>query len=381
MTMYYPAQAEIDLRAFAHNLTTVRGCLDGQKLMAVVKADAYGHGRAQCGRAALANGADYLGVAELGEALVLRSEVGPDARILAWIYGPGAPLARAVTENIDLSVGAWWALEETVAAARSTGTPARVHLKVDTGMARGGFPLGEIAEAAHALRTYEKDGLVRVVGLWSHLARADEVGGTYTSTQVARFEEARAIVAHAGLEIELHHLAATAGALWHPEARYDMVRPGIALYGLSPNPQWATASQLGLSAVMTLSATLIVDRTIPAGTGVSYGHTAVSEKEMRVGVVPLGYGDGIDRHASNTAPIVINGHTTHVMGRVCMDQFVTPLPDGAKAGDTAYLFGDAKRGLPTADDWAGATGTIGYEVVTRLGARVPRSYHGEGERE
>ncbi|MCI1676177.1 MAG: alanine racemase [Ancrocorticia sp.] len=375
MSYYYPARADIDLAAFAHNLNVVRQSLDGQKIMAIVKADAYGHGRVECARTAIAHGADYLGVAQLGEAIELRKELGAGPRILAWIYAPGAPLAEAIRDGVDISVGAWWALDEVEKAAAQVGAPARVHLKVDTGMARGGFPLAEIPDAAQRLQKLERGGDVVVVGLWSHLARADEPGGTFTDVQVERFEEARVAAAKAGLDIELHHLAATAGALWHPKARYDMVRPGIALYGLSPNPAWATARQLGLTAVMTLSGDVIVDRMVPSGTGISYGHTFITDKPMRVGVVPLGYEDGIDRKASNTAPLVINGQPACIVGRVCMDQFVTSLPDGAKPGDTAYLFGDEAAGLPTADDWAEAMGTIGYEVVTRLGARVPRVYH------
>ena len=381
MTYYYPARADIDLAALRHNLGVFREAVNGQKIMAIVKADAYGHGRAECARAAVAQGAEFLGVAQLGEALALREEVGPGPRILAWIYATGAPLEEALHADLDISVGAFWALEEVALAAAHTGIPARVHLKVDTGMSRGGFALADLADAATRSARYAAEGRFDVVGLWSHLARADEIGADFTDTQVQRFEEARAVVARAGLDIELHHLAASAGTLWHPETHYDMVRPGIGLYGLSPNVERATASELGLRAVMTLSSTLIVDRTVPPGTGVSYGHTAVTDSVTRLGVVPLGYEDGIDRKASNIAPLVINGAPSRIIGRVCMDQFVVTLPEGAAAGDTAWLFGDASVGLPTADYWATATDTIGYEVVTRLGARVPRHYHDDGEKE
>jgi len=377
MIPYYPAVADIDLDAAAHNLRQVRSAIDGQKILAVVKADAYGHGRAQCARAFLAAGADFLGVAQLGEALALREEIGPEPRILAWIYAPGAPLAEALRGGIDVSVGSFWAIDELVAAARETGITARVHLKVDTAMTRGGFNLDDVEEAARRIRTAGE--LFEPVGLWSHLARADEPTCGLTEQQVERFERARTAAARSGVEFELHHLAASAGALWHPAARYGMVRPGIVLYGLSPEPEVASAHDMGLRAVMTLSAQLTVDRHVPAGTGISYGHTAHTERAMRLGVVPLGYGDGIDRKASNSAPLVVAGERTRVLGRVCMDQFVVPIPAHAQAGSTAYLFGDAAAGLPTADEWAAATGTIGYEVVTRLGARVPRRYHGTGD--
>lgn len=378
MSDLFPARADIDLDAIASNLGVVRDAVEGQKLLGVVKADAYGHGRAQCARALLGAGANYLGVAQVAEALNLREEVGAGPRILAWIYAPGADLEAALAADIELSVGAFWALDQLAVAARSTGITARIHLKADTGMARGGFNLQDLPEAARRIRGLVAEGVFELQGLWSHLARADDVDCGLTAIQIERFEEARSTVKAAGLDPVLCHLAASGGALWHPEARYDMVRPGIALYGLSPNPNHRTAAQMGLKAAMTLSADLIVDREVPAGTGVSYGHTAHTEEDTRLGVVPLGYADGIDRKASNVAPLVINSQPTKIMGRVCMDQFVVTLPEGATAGDRAYLFGDVGAGLPTADDWAEAMGTIGYEVVTRLGARVPRRYHGEG---
>jgi len=224
------------------------------------------------------------------------------------------------------------------------------------------------------LRELEAEGRVAVIGLWSHLARADEPDCGQTERQIAVFEEARAAASRAGLTPQLCHLAASGGAFWHPAARYDMVRPGIAMYGLSPNPDVATAQAMGLRPAMTLSADLIVDRDVPENTGISYGHTDVTAAPARLGVVPLGYADGIPRAASNRGPLVVGGMRTRIRGRVCMDQFVAEIPRACKAGDTAYLFGGGD--LPTADDWAEAAQTIGYEIVSRLGARVPRSYHG-----
>lgn len=377
----FPAVADIDLDAVGENMRLVRREVAGAGIMGVVKADAYGHGRARCARAMLAAGTDYLGVAQLAEALELRRELGPGPRILTWIFAPGAPLDAALHADLELSLGAPWAIAEVAAAVRKTGITARVHLKVDTGMARGGIDLWNLAEAAEQVRSCTAEGLFDVVGLWSHLARADEPECGVTEIQIERFEQARHVVDAAGLDIQIHHLAASAGALWHPAARYDMVRPGIVLYGLSPNPAHMSASQIGLQAAMTLSAELIVEREVPAGTGISYGHTARTDRPTHLGVVPLGYSDGIDRKASNAAPLVINGHRTAVVGRVCMDQFVTELPFDTKVGDRAWLFGDVESGLPTADDWAEVTGTIGYEIVTRLGVRVPRRYHGTGTAE
>ena len=384
MISYYPAEARIDLSAIRSNLSSVREAAGEAAVLAVVKADAYGHGRAEVARA-LAPGADYLGAAQLGEALALRGEVGPGPRILTWIFAPGAPLAQALRADVELSAGAFWAIEAIRRATSLTGVQARVHLKVDTGMARGGFDpadlpaaagprLDKVAEASRRLRALQADGLAAAVGLWSHLARADEPESGATERQIERFEQARAAARSEGIEPEILHLAASGGALWHPAARYDMVRPGIVLYGLSPNPEVATARDLGLTPAMELSASLILERDVPARTPISYGHTERTEAPTHLGVVPLGYGDGIPRAASGAAPVSVAGARTRIRGRVCMDQFVVDVPEAAVAGDTAVLFGAGD--LPSADEWAQACGTIGYEIVTRLGARVPRRYHG-----
>lgn len=367
-----PARADIFLNNIRHNLETIRGYLDGQAVMSIVKADAYGHGRKQVAEV-LARRSDYFGVAHIAEALTLRDEVGPDPKILAWIYAPGAPLDQALQANIELSVGAPWAITEVAAACRATGITARVHLKVDTGMTRGGFNLGDIEEAARALRQLEAEGMVEVVGLWSHLSRADEPMLSTTEQQIERFEEARRRVRNIGIKVKVHHLAASAGALWHPCARYDMVRPGIALYGLSPNSDYVSAESLGLRAAMELSADLIVERDVPQGTGVSYGHTEVTQRPLRLAVVPLGYSDGIPRAASSCAPLVVGGVRTRIVGRVCMDQFMVEVPDTVVAGERAVLFGGP--GYPSADEWGKACQTIGYEIVARIGPRVRRNYH------
>ena len=374
--MTYPAVADIDLNAFAANLSRMRAASSAPHLMAIVKADAYGHGRLRCAQVAMREGADYLGVAQLGEALTLRQEIGGGPRILAWIYTHNEDLAPALEADIDLSIGSFAVLDAIEKAVCTTGKTARIHLKVDTAMARGGFDLAELPEATQRTRALEQAGLVQTVGLWSHLARADEPECDLTATQVERFEQARTIAARAGLDIELHHLAASAGILWHPKTHYDMVRPGIALYGLSPDPAVATANELGLKAVMTLSAPLIRHRDVPAGTGISYGHTAHTETDQRLGLVPLGYADGISRSASNVAPLVVAGERTQIIGRVCMDQFVVPIPADVCEGERAWLFGDAATGLPTADEWAQVMGTIGYELVTQIGVRVPRRFSG-----
>ena len=378
---YYPARAVVDLGAIRANVARLREYAGEAQVMAVVKADAYGHGLLPVARSALAGGATWLGVAQLEEAFALR-DAGVDARLLAWIYAPGAPLATAVEKDVDLSVPAPWALREVIAAARASGRTARVHLKVDTGLARGGSFLEPWTQLLHDALAAEADGSDRVVGVWSHLARADEVDHPSVRAQFEVFDEALRRADAAGADLEVRHLANSAATLSAPAVHYDLVRPGLAVYGLSPMPDLRSPAELGLRPAMRLEASLSVVKAAPAGQGVSYGHTYTTTRDTVLGVIPLGYADGIPRHASGTGPLRIGGRTLTIAGRVCMDQFVVDLgPEGAavEVGETAVLFGSGDDGEPTAQDWAEAAGTISYEIVTRLGARIPREYVG-GER-
>lgn len=365
----HPSRALISRSALSSNIDLLRATTSSQ-LMAIVKAGAYGHGLERIARWAHDDGVTWFGVAQLTEALELRRYV-PDARILTWIFTPGADLAKALSANLDLSVGSAWALAEIETAARATGIVARLHIKVDTGMARGGFAIADLADAATKIAALEAEGLVSVVGLWSHLACGDDPTSGETEYQTAVFEEARTVVAEAGVVPEILHLAASSGVLWHPSTHYDLVRPGIALYGVSPNLEVARAEDIGLRAVMQLEADLLTSRDVPAGAGVSYNHTYRTPAHARLAVVPLGYADGIPRLASNVANVRVNDAVCPIRGRVCMDQFVIE-GVGLEAGQTAILFGDARDGLPTADDWAALTQTIGYEIVTRIGRQVQR---------
>ncbi|PYG00668.1 alanine racemase [Georgenia satyanarayanai] len=373
---YYPARAVVDHAAIRANVARLRAVAGAAEVMAVVKADAYGHGIVPVSRTALAAGATWLGVAQLGEALELRA-AGIDAPLLTWIYGPGAPLAEALTANLDLSASAPWALDELATAARLTGRAARVHLKADTGMARGGArPEQWAALVDHAARL-AAEGTVDVVGVWSHLARGDEPAEPTTATQLAAFHDAVATAERAGLRPTVRHLAASSGTLFHPGTRLDLVRPGLALYGLSPAPDVADAVALGLRAALRLEAEVIHVKDVPAATLVGYGHTYTTPSAGRLALVPLGYGDGIPRHAGNAGPVRIGAHRGRLAGRVSMDQVVVDLgPDGGdvSVGDLAVLLGDARDGVPTAQDWADAAGTISYEIVTRLGSRIPRTH-------
>lgn len=372
----YPAEVIVDLAAIRANIHTLREAAPTAQVMAVVKADAYGHGLVPVARAALQGGATWLGVAQLIDALALRRE-GIEAPLLAWLYTPGAPLAAAVSARVDLSVSAHWALDEVARAAQSSGRTARIHLKVDTGMGRGGvFPdawegLVDAAMAAQAT------GAVQVVGVWSHLARADEVGHRTIAAQTEAFTAAVGVAEAAGAYLEVRHLANSAGALTAPATHFDLVRPGIATYGLTPAPEYRSAAEFGLTPAMRMEAQVALVKDAPAGQGISYAHLYTTTGATRLAVIPLGYADGIPRHASTAGPVGVGGRTVPIAGRVCMDQFTLDLgPDGpsVRAGDRAILFGTGSGGEPTAQDWADAAGTISYEIVTRIAARIPRTY-------
>jgi alanine racemase len=358
----------------------VRSVVEGAQVMAVVKADAYGHGAVPVARAALAGGATWLGVAHVHEALALRA-AGIEADVLAWILTPGTDLVPAVRERIDVSVAAVWALEMVVAAARATGERARIHLEVDTGMSRGGASPGEWPALLDAVAKHVEAGLVQVRGTWAHFASADVPGDPSVPAQLQAFEDALDVAREHGVDPGLRHHANSAAAFFVPHARYDLVRAGLAVYGLSPAPDLASGAELGLRPAMTLAARLAHVRRVPAGAGVSYGLTYTVGHDTTLGLVPVGYGDGVPRHASwngeHSGEVLVAGVRRRIAGRVCMDQVVVDLGDDVAApGDAALVFGPGDDGEATADDWAQAAGTISWEIVTRIGSRVPRHYTG-----
>lgn len=369
----YTATAFVDLAAVRANIRRLAAATDAP-IMTAVKADAYGHGLVPVARAALAGGATWLGTAQLTEALKLRQE-GVTAPILAWLFTPHATLVHeCIAADIDLSAPDVWAVRMIAEAAARVGQPARIHLEVDTGMTRGGVRLPEFEAVAAEARAAADRGLVQTVGLWTHLACADAPGDPSITAQYEEFEHASEIARGAGLEIEIRHIANSAATLTGLPP-YDLVRPGLACYGLSPLTQ--SPAELGLTPALRVTASLATIKAVPAGTGVSYGHTYVTERPTRIGVVPLGYGDGIPRHASNRVSVQVAGERVPVVGRVCMDQFMVDLGEvPAQPGDDVVLFGPGTDGEPTAHEWASAIGTIDYEIVTRLGHRIPRVYLG-----
>ncbi|MFI6246933.1 alanine racemase [Streptomyces sp. NPDC051016] len=371
------ARAEIDLAALRANVRTLRALAPGAALMAVVKSDAYGHGALRCARAAVEAGASWLGTATPEEALALRADPGlpADVRIMCWLWTPGGPWREAIEAGLDVSLSGMWALREVVAAAREAGRPARVQLKADTGLGRNGCLPADWPElVAEALRA-QAEGLVRITGLWSHFACADEPGHPSVAAQLTLFREMLAHAEGQGVRPEVRHIANSPATLTLPESHFDLVRTGIALYGVSPSPELGSAADFGLRPVMTLSASLALVKHVPGGHGVSYGHHYVTPGETTLGLVPVGYADGIPRHASGTGPVLVGGKWRTAAGRIAMDQFVVDLGgDEPEVGSEAVLFGPGDRGEPTAEDWAQAAGTIAYEIVTRIGTRVPRVY-------
>jgi alanine racemase len=370
------AWAGIDLNALRANVEALRAGAPYAALMAVVKADAYGHGAVPCARAALEAGARWLGTATPDEALALRA-AGITAPTLCWLWTPGGPWREAIEADVDVSVSGMWALREVTEAARAAKRTARVHLKADTGLGRNGAQPADWPELTAAARAAEREGLIRVTGIWSHFACADEPGHPSNAAQLTAYRDSLATAEAAGLRPEVRHIANSPATLTIPDAHYDLVRTGIAMYGISPVPQVGGPADFGLRPVMTLGARLALVKTAPGGHGVSYGHHYVTPGETTLALVPLGYADGIPRHASNTGPVLVAGKWRTVAGRVAMDQFVVDLGgDAATVGDEALLFGPGDQGEPTAEDWARAAGTIAYEIVTRIGPRVPRVYVG-----
>jgi len=391
-------EAVINLGAVAANVAHLRALIGTPHFMAVVKANAYGHGAVPVARTALAAGADWLGVADLTEARALR-DAGITAPLLAWLHGPDADFAASISLDIDLGLSSAAQLRAAADAAGRLGRVANVQLKLDTGLSRNGVNGPDWADVFALAAGFERDGLVHVRGIFSHLSNASP---SADAEAVARFTSGLDLAAAAGLTPGIAHLASTAAALRVPSARFSMVRIGIGLYGLSPFDD-ATPRELGLVPAMTLRASVAAVRRVPAGAGVSYDYLWHAPEAGNLALVPLGYADGVPRSASGSAEVSINGRSYRIVGRIAMDQFVVSLgQDVIAVGDDVVLFGDpdarpvpfrsrvtgtpvtldrkgtgAEEPVPSATDWADAAGTINYEIVTRIGDRVPRSYRNE----
>jgi alanine racemase len=384
--MSAPARPEIvvDLAAIRHNVRTLADLVagDGAGMMTIVKADGYGHGLLESGRAARDAGAEWLGVATVAEALALRTRGGDTGRLLSWLTLPAdladQVLAQALALDVDVTAYTVARLDEIVTTGESVGVLPRLQLKVDTGLSRGGAPLAAWADLVAAAAAYEQAGRAVVTGVWSHFACSDEPEHPANDLQERRFRGALQVAEDAGLRPEVRHLANSAAAILRPSSRFDLVRCGIASYGLDPAP--GLTPDLGLRPAMTVRAPLALAKQIAAGEGVSYGHIWVAKEATTVGLVPVGYGDGVPRHGSNVLEVAVEGRRAPVRGRVCMDQFVVDLGGDLPPVDTdVVLFGPGDQGEPSAQDWAVACGTINYEIVTRMGGRLVRRHVNEND--
>ncbi|SEB25377.1 MULTISPECIES: alanine racemase [unclassified Mycobacterium] len=367
------AQAVIDLGAIAHNVRLLRERASSAAVMAVVKADGYGHGAPQVARAALAAGAAELGVTNITEALALR-QAGITAPVLSWLNLPGTDFAPALAADVQVAVASVRQFDDVLDGVRRSGAPATLTVKVDTGLSRNGVSPAEYPALLDAIARAAADGAVRPRGIMSHLACGDDPQHPMNDTQAERLTAARKQAAAAGVHFEVAHLANSPATLTRPDLHFDVVRPGIAVYGQTPIP---ALGDFGLRPVMTLKCPVTAVRSIKAGDGVSYGHTWIADRDATVGLIPLGYADGVFRNLSGRIDVSINGARYRNIGRICMDQFVVDLgPDGAgvKVGDEAVLFGSGAAGEPTAQDWAELLGTINYEVVTSPRGRIARTY-------
>lgn len=364
-------EAVIDLDAFAANIAALSACAPSAQLMTVVKANAYGHGMVPMARAAREAGSSWLGVATIAEALDLRA-AGDAGPLLTWLASPGADFAAAIAADVEVTASSTDQLAEILAAAPHR---PKVQLKVDTGLSRNGARGEHWTALAAAAATAQAAGRVEITGVWSHFACSDQPAHPANDEQEAEFRRAVDELADAGVQPSLRHLSNSAATLTRPSAHFDLVRVGIAAYGIRPDPGLIYPTPL--TPVMTLRARLAHVKHLPAGASVSYGHTWTAEHPTTVGLVPAGYGDGIAVAASGRAEVQFAGERAPVRGRVCMDQFVVELGDRvARPGDVVTLFGPGNDGEPTAEEWGRASRTIAYEVVTRLGGRLVRTYRG-----
>jgi alanine racemase len=367
------AEAVVDLGAIEHNVRVLREHAGPAQVMAVVKADGYGHGATQVARASLAGGAAELGVATVDEALALRAD-GITAPVLAWLHPPGLDFGPALQADVEIAVSSVRQLDELLDAVRRTGRTATVTVKVDTGLNRNGVAPAHYRSMLTALRQAVAEDAIRPRGLMSHLVYADQPDNSVNDVQAQRFSEMLAQARSQGVRFEVAHLSNSTATMRRPDLAFDMVRPGVAVYGLSPVP---ALGDMGLVPAMTVKCAVALVKSVRAGEGVSYGHTWIAERDSTVALMPIGYADGVFRALGGRLEVLINGKRRPGVGRICMDQFLVDLGPGqidVAEGDEAILFGPGSRGEPTAQDWADLLGTIHYEVVTSPRGRITRTY-------
>ena len=368
------ASAEINLSAIIQNFKSIKSRTTAD-VLAVVKADAYGHGLIPVSKALEEAGANWFGTALLEEAINLR-KAGILKPIISWLTPLGEDFKSAIDLDIDLGIPSVDLLDEVIKAASLTGKTARIHLEIDTGMSRGGV-LSEWDQLIKSVLAGVNLKQLKVIGIWSHFARADEPDELMNQEQLSLFEEKVNQAKAAGIDAQFIHIANSAALFTNKIAHKNIIRSGIALFGLSPDIKTiGDSSSLGLKPAMKLKAKLNLVKEVKAGSSVGYGGTAVLKSDTKLGVVALGYADGIPRSTNNLAGVFVDKKRAPIIGRVSMDQFVVDLgiTSTAKTGDEVIVFGDGSNGEYTVDEWAKAANTINYEIITRIGPRVPRIY-------
>jgi alanine racemase len=368
------ASVEINLSAITQNFKSIKSRTTAD-VLAVVKADAYGHGLIPVSKALEEAGADWFGTALLEEALNLR-KAGILKPIISWLTPLGEDFKSAIDLDIDLGIPSIDLLDEVIKTASLTGKTARIHLEIDTGMSRGGV-LSEWDQLIKSVLVGVNLKQLKVIGIWSHFARADEPDELMNQEQLSLFEEKVNQAKAAGIDAQFIHIANSAALFTNKSAHKNIIRSGIALFGLSPDVKTiGDSSSLGLKPAMKLKAKLNLVKEVKAGSSVGYGGTAVLKSDTKLGVVALGYADGIPRSTNNLAGVFVDKKRAPIIGRVSMDQFVVDLgiTSTAKTGDEVIVFGDGSNGEYTVDEWAKAANTINYEIITRIGPRVPRIY-------
>lgn len=397
----FPARLTVDLKAVAHNVRTVQSLLPkNTQIMSIVKANAYGTGMLEITKTCLENGVSWIGVAKASEAIRLRhllDEEGLDARIFTWIYAPGARIEELIEARLDISLGALWQVEAVVEAAlgQASSRP-KVQLEVDTGFGRSGLlPGAEFEKALRLLKRYHDQGVLEFEGVWSHLATADGNDPASKAAVYAQRDQFEAFIKQveaSGLSIKYKHLCASAGIINYPDMHYNMVRPGIVLYGHSPDPESIDVTALGFKPVAKLEAPVVSVKSVPKGTAISYGQRYHTKEDTRIALVPLGYADGISRALSGLdevsfsgvgtlqaehlgAPVLAGGTISRIAGRVCMDQFMLDVGRGSlvKPGDWVTLYGFSE-GDPKVEEWARCAGTIPYEILTNIPTLAALNY-------
>jgi alanine racemase len=368
------ASTEISLSAIKQNYKSIKSRTTAD-VLAVVKADAYGHGLIPVSKALEEAGADWFGTALLEEAINLR-KAGILKPIISWLTPLGEDFKSAIDLDIDLGIPSIDLLNEVIKAASSTGKTARIHLEIDTGMSRGGV-LSEWDQLIKSVLVGVNLKQLKVIGIWSHFARADEPNELMNQEQLSLFEQKVNQAMAAGIDAQFIHIANSAALFTNKNAHKNIIRSGIALFGLSPDVKTlGDSSSLGLKPAMKLKAKLNLVKEVKAGSSIGYGGTAVLKSDTKLGVVALGYADGIPRNTNNLAGVFVDKKRAPIIGRVSMDQFVVDLgiTSNAKTGDEVIVFGDGSDGEYTVDEWAKAADTINYEIITRIGPRVPRIY-------